>query len=250
MGAVALVLGHDGAIAARFQRLARQTWPRAAGSTALAVSVVPDERLVSRLARMLGGAGYHGLAQVQVIETATGPVLIDINPRFYGSMPLAAACGVNVAAAWHAVAVDAQPAPVGSYSVGVTYRWLEADFLAALRGSPRDLIRRAPAPRVGDTWARDDPLPGFLYSGQIITKRVGRRLAQRHPRRRGRFAPTRADVWAPSAAGRALAWRQRCIPRPPSGTRAWRCPGQRPVRAPRDNHAVRSVRPDRPQTHD
>ena len=168
---VELVLDREGNIVARFQHVTRRTWPRAAGSIALATSVEPDEALVYRTASMLAGIGFWGLAQVDFVDTPSGYVLLDVNPRFYRCLPLAIACGTNLPALWHAVTIGR---PVGSpqrYRVGVTYRWLEADFAAAARGKPRSLLERSPKPAAGASWAAGDPLPGFLLSGQAVINR-------------------------------------------------------------------------------
>jgi predicted ATP-grasp superfamily ATP-dependent carboligase len=179
--AVALVVDPDGRPTARFQQVARRTWPADAGVSSLAVSVAPDEALVSRAAEVLRGAGYTGLAQLQFVEGARGPALIDVNPRFYGSLPLALACGVNLPSAWHAL-VTGEPDPAagdGEYRVGVTYRWLEGDVLAALYGSPGRLLQRVPRPRVGAVWSASDPLPSTLLAIEAVTSKLARRLPGR-----------------------------------------------------------------------
>ena len=173
--AVALVLARDGTVAARFQQVTQRTWPAGAGGSTLAVSVAPDERLVARTAEMLTRAGFWGLAQVQFIDGAQGPALIDVNTRFYGTLPLALACGVNLPAVWHAVTCGATATPA-DYAAGVSYRWLEGDVTAAFQGFPRRLADRPPPPRVGAIWARDDPLPSLLLTAQTAPSRLERRL--------------------------------------------------------------------------
>ncbi len=176
---VELVLDRDGNLVARFQHVTRRTWPSAAGSIALATSVEPDEALVYRTASMLADIGYWGLAQVDFVDTPAGPVLLDVNPRFYRCLPLAIACGTNLAALWHAVTSGRPVGSPGRYRVGVTYRWLEADFAAAARGAPRRLLYRTPSPHAGAAWAAGDPLPAFLLGGAAVTNRVLRQ-AGRH----------------------------------------------------------------------
>ena len=156
---VELVLDRKGNIAARFQHATRRTWPAAAGSIALTTSVEPDEMLVYRTAAMLAHVGYWGLAQVDYVHTPSGHVLLDVNPRFYRCLPLALACGTNLPALWHAVTVGRPVGPPQRYRVGVTYRWLEADFAAAARGTPRRLLARTPQPHTGASWAAGDPSP-------------------------------------------------------------------------------------------
>ena len=176
---IELVIEREGRLAARFQQVTRRTWPSAAGSIALATSVEPDEALVSRTAAMLAEIGYWGLAQVDFVETPAGYVLLDVNPRFYRCLPLAVACGTNLPALWHAVAVGRPVGKPGAYRTGMTYRWLEADFVAAARGAPARLFQRTPHPSTGAAWASGDPLPGVLLSLSAVASRVLRMLRLR-----------------------------------------------------------------------
>ncbi|MEA2404021.1 MAG: hypothetical protein QOE08_668 [Thermoleophilaceae bacterium] len=175
--AVSLVTGPGGSTVARFQQRALRTWPPDAGPSSVAVSVAPDEELISRSAALLGDAGYWGLAELQFLVTESGmrgP--IDVNPRFFGSLPLALAAGVNLPAAWHAVATG-QPAPTpAGYREGVTYRWFEAELLAAIHGSPRVLLGRPRRPRVGAMWSAADPVPGVLLGGRALAEWLARRV--------------------------------------------------------------------------
>lgn len=177
---VELVLDRSGRTIARFQHLTSRTWPAAAGSVSLAASVEPDDALVERAAAMLSKVGYWGLAQMDFVQAAKGHVLLDINPRFYRCLPLALACGMNLPAAWHAAATGSAAALSDAYRVGVTYRWLEADIVAAAQGSPRRLLYRAPRPAVGGMWARDDPIPSVI----LAARGVGVRLRRRFPLQR------------------------------------------------------------------
>jgi predicted ATP-grasp superfamily ATP-dependent carboligase len=176
---IGLVMTRTGDIAARFQHVAKWTWPSRAGSTARAASVAPDEGLVSRVGALLAEIGYWGLAEVELLESPLGPALIDVNPRFYGCMALPLACGVNLPAAWHAVAAGMPPPRPGDYRVGVAYRWLEADIVAALRGDAGRMLHAAPRPRTGAMWAGDDPVPGPLLARTAFSARAARRLRQR-----------------------------------------------------------------------
>ena len=173
---VNLVLDRDGRVVARSQHVTQRTWPTAAGRTALAVSVEPDEDLVARVAEMLRSTGFWGLAEVQLMRTPRGLAPIDVNTRFYATMELAYASGVNVAAAWHAVACGTPvPAPA-PYRAGVSFRWLEADLSAALRGAPGRLASRPKRPCVGPTWAPDDASGSFATAAANVLVRLSRRL--------------------------------------------------------------------------
>lgn len=169
LAALCLVVGRDGEPVARLQQETRRTWPAEAGPSRLAVTVAPDEDLTARVTAMLAAAGFWGLAQVQFLQGPDGPRIIDVNPRPYGSLPLAVAAGVNLPAAWHAVATGARPPAPGPYRVGVTFRWLEAELFAALHGEHRALARRPPRPRVGAMWAEDDPVASALLAAHATS---------------------------------------------------------------------------------
>lgn len=177
--AIGMVVGRDGSPVARVQQASIRTWPAKAGSSSLAVTVAPDEELVARAASMLASAGYWGLAQLQFVKDGRAPKLIDVNPRFYGSLPLALASGVNLPAAWHSVVLDRPTGAPGVYREGVTYRWVEADLMAALRGSPKSVMQAAPRPSVGAWWSGEDPLPALALGVEAFRQRVQRRLPRR-----------------------------------------------------------------------
>jgi predicted ATP-grasp superfamily ATP-dependent carboligase len=172
LAAVGLVVASDGSVVARFQQLARRIWPPEAGVSVVATSVAPDAGLVDAAARVLREAEYAGLAQMQFILGPDGPVLLDVNPRFYGSLPLALRAGVNLPAAWHAVAIgDAASAPA-PYRTGVNYHWLEGDLIAARRNGSLRSLRPPRRPRTGAFWAPDDPLPSALLTAAEIADRT------------------------------------------------------------------------------
>lgn len=155
--ALAVVLSRDGRLVERFQQRALRTWPPGAGTSSVAVSVAPDEELTQRVGAMLASVGFWGMAQLQFVGADADAALIDFNPRFYGSLPLALAAGANLPARWHSVVLSEPAGSPTDYTIGVTYRWLEAELLAARRnGSAR--LERLPQPRTGAMWARDDPV--------------------------------------------------------------------------------------------
>lgn len=176
---LSLVLDRAGEVVARFQQTAELLWPPRAGGSRRAVSTAPDADLVDGSAALLHRAGFWGLAQLQFIAGPRGPVLVDANPRFYGSLPLASASGVNLPAAWHAVAIGVPVPRQLDYRVGVSYRWLQGEIFAALRGEPRELFARVPRPHCGAMWATDDPLPSAIMAAEAAWKRVRSRLRTR-----------------------------------------------------------------------
>lgn len=176
LAAISLVLGPEGAIVARFQQRTTVTWPPEMGVSAVARSVEPDADLIERVARMLRAARFDGLAQVQILECPGQPAVIDINPRFYGSLPLAMAAGVNLPALWHASA-SGQPVPEPSdYRVGVVFRWFEARLFALARGTAQPRYGKRGEVRSGAVWARDDPLASAAAVATTLRGAVRKRM--------------------------------------------------------------------------
>jgi len=176
--ALSVVLDRDGSVAALFQSRATRLWPAAAGASSLSVSVEPDPELVDRAVAMLRDLGWWGLAHMQFLATARGPALIDVNVRFYGSLPLATAAGVNLPAIWHRVSVGGRPAPPPTYRLGVRYRWLQGDLAAARKGEPRRLATRPARGGAGAMWAADDPVPAVLLALEVARVSSLRRLTR------------------------------------------------------------------------
>lgn len=177
LAALALIVTRDGRLAARFQQRALRIWPPLAGTSAVAVSVRPDDALVEAARRMLAGLGYGGLIQLQFILSPAGPRLIDANPRFYGSLALALAAGLNLPAIWHATVLERGPRTPAPYRVGVSYHRLDADLQAMWHRAPGHRLRLPPSPRTGAIWAADDPLPSLIVAASHARAVVGRRLA-------------------------------------------------------------------------
>jgi len=169
-----LVLAPDGAVAECFQQAAARTSPAPAGLISSSLSVATDPRLVERAASMLASVGHWGLAQLDLVVSEHDAFVIDVNPRFYSCLPLSLACGVNIPAAWHAVATGRTARPSSNYPVGVRYRWLEGDLVEAIRGDSRRLLTR-PSPRTaGAIWANDDPVSGFALGAAALARRLRR----------------------------------------------------------------------------
>jgi len=114
---------HNGSLLAAVHQRALRTWPVSCGPSCAAVTVERDREREKQIAALL--VDHRGLFQAQFL----GGYLIDLNPRVYGSLPLALTAGVNLVA----VSVDADLAsgPNGARplaaEVGVMYRWIEGD---------------------------------------------------------------------------------------------------------------------------
>lgn len=164
---------HDGVLLAAVHQSYLRIWPPDCGVASAAVTVAPDVELEPRLLRLL--AGHCGVFQVQLL----GDHVIDINPRVYGSLPLAVAAGTNLPA----VACQARAGRRGELvraRPGVRYRWLEGDLRRIVHDvRHRRLGWRAAAgamrPRSGTAHSVEsvrDPQPGLYRLRDIARRRL------------------------------------------------------------------------------
>jgi predicted ATP-grasp superfamily ATP-dependent carboligase len=172
MRAVCGVVGDGRLLAAVHQRYVR-IWPPGCGTASAAVTTGPDHELESRLPLLL--AGHTGVFQVQLI----GDQVIDINPRVYGSLPLAVAAGANLPAIACRAAAGRHDSTVVRGRPGVRYRWLEGDVRRVLHdvraGSlPLVAAGRALFPRRGTAHSVEslrDPGPILVRLSDVARRR-------------------------------------------------------------------------------
>jgi predicted ATP-grasp superfamily ATP-dependent carboligase len=157
--AAAGVLWKGRLVGAVHQRYLR-TWPGDCGTACAAQTVQPDLELEGRLLRLLDG--YEGIFQAQL----AGDFLLDLNPRVYGSLPLAVAAGANLPLIY-CDRVAGKKAPLIRARPGVFYRWLEGDLRHlgwAVRGGRMGIgsalaaLRPHPGTAHSTEWLRD-PMP-------------------------------------------------------------------------------------------
>lgn len=167
----------DGRFLGRVQQRSDRVFP-SMGISSRATTMDVDEALSEAVARMLIILGWSGLAQVQFLRGADGvPRLIDLNGRFYGSMALAEAAGVNLPDLLGRATLGQSPSGQGDARAGVRYIRLEGEVPRLVQGR---LVREVAGTfrfAVGATqavWDSRDPAPVL---GQV-TGRL-RRLAQR-----------------------------------------------------------------------
>jgi hypothetical protein len=119
---VAGVMWHGRLVASVHQRYLR-TWPATSGGACAAETTEPDLELEDRLRDLL--AEHEGIFHAQL----AGDLLLDVNPRVYGSHPLAHRAGVNlVGLACDLLRGETPPSNVLRSRPGVFYRSLEGDI--------------------------------------------------------------------------------------------------------------------------
>ncbi len=181
MGAVVIVAGRGGEMLAEIHQEATRTWPPGAGDTVLGRVVAPDPELSRGIARLVAELGWQGLAQIELFRAPDGTVAItDFNGRFYGSMALAIAAGVNVPAIWARDALGLDPWGGGARRearLGARFQWLNRDLAAGYAQGPAGLLDALVAAPLAahSMWNVRDPLPAVRY----LLPEAGRRLRAR-----------------------------------------------------------------------
>jgi len=81
--------------------------------------------------RLLKVLNWHGVAEVEfkLDPRDSVPKFMEINGRFWGSLELAMAAGIDFPYLLYLLAVDGDVKPVLRYKVGVKRRWLEGDLI-------------------------------------------------------------------------------------------------------------------------
>jgi len=187
--ALVLLVDETGRTVAAVQQRAERLYRSGVGISARSRSEAVSADLESRALRLLGRLGWHALAELQFITEAEGdPVLIDLNGRFYGSLSLALAAGVNLPDLWARQALGLPTGPRREAPAGVGYQWLEGDLRRAVQERRGGLLRDVTdcltaAPHLNHSmWASDDPLPLVRQVSRLAffgAGKVARRLAAR-----------------------------------------------------------------------
>lgn len=88
--------------------------------------------------RLLGALGWHGVAMVEFKrDRRDGEFkLMEINPKFWGSLDLSIAAGVDFPYLTAKMAADGDVPPVVDYKLGVRFRWLFPDDILHVLANP------------------------------------------------------------------------------------------------------------------
>lgn len=103
------------------------------GSSFYRVSAAPAPELVEACAAIAAGVSYTGVAMFEFKRNASGAwILLEVNARPWGSLPLPVALGVDFPYRWYQLLVDGRETLPVAYRVGVFGRNFVPDMVAAL----------------------------------------------------------------------------------------------------------------------
>ena len=141
---------------------------------------------------LLEKIGWFGVAMVEFkVDPRDGLAkLMEINPRFWGSLALAIQAGVNFPLLLHKMAMGVHFDPVETYRPGVVCRWLLPGDLLHFISNPHrsrllnDFFRFKADNTFYDILSAQDPLPAivkilspltFLYDADMKARLKARR---------------------------------------------------------------------------
>jgi predicted ATP-grasp superfamily ATP-dependent carboligase len=163
------------------------------GASTSRISEPVDPELLRSVEAMTRATELHGIAMFEFRrEPITGNhVLLEVNPRFWGSLPLAIEAGVDFPAMLHDLLTRRPVSPVRDYRVGLVKRDLLGEYyrISGLAERTRSLgltvalaaaAIRLVTPRAWDSWAADDPQP-FIEERRELGRRIGEALRKRLP---------------------------------------------------------------------
>lgn len=173
----------DGEPIATFQHRRLSENPPSGGVAVVAVSEPVNPTLLDYSVRLLRALEWDGVAMVEFRhDRATGEsVLMEVNGRFWGSLPLAAAAGMDFPLyAWQ-LSQGITPTPPPSYPAGLRVRWSAGSLLRAahvfaperderisLGSATRQLLADfAPGTRSA-MWSWRDPVPAVQEVGRVL----------------------------------------------------------------------------------
>ena len=163
------VLFNHGDLRAIFVHKRLREYPITGGPSTLRVSVRHSE--MEKIAtNLLGQLKWHGIAMVEfkLDRRTKKPVLIEVNPRFWGSINQAIVAGVDFPYLLYKMAIEGDVEHVLNYKLGVKTRFLIDDvraLLAILKQTKnpsyvlKELLRKSDC----DDISFDDLLPAFAF---------------------------------------------------------------------------------------
>ncbi len=145
----------------------QRAWPRNGGNSCFRESAPLDPRMKKYAEKLLEALNWHGIAEVEfkLDPRDNTPKLMEINPRFWGSLCVAIKAGVDFPYLLYKITMDGDTKGTFNYKVGVKGRYLEQEILYLA-----SLIKDVPAN--SSAWRRDLKLfadwlkfyePGLFY---------------------------------------------------------------------------------------
>jgi predicted ATP-grasp superfamily ATP-dependent carboligase len=164
---LALVIGRSSEPVSVAFQVTDAVWPLPVGVTVRAHTLPVDRTLLEQSLALLRRLDWFGLVQLQFLRASDGRrVLIDVNPRAYGSVALAVRAGARHPSQWARAAVGL-PTEQQHAEPGVYYQWFTRDLRAraqsgGLGSGILGALSLAPS-AAHSIWSRDEPSFAIRY---------------------------------------------------------------------------------------
>lgn len=162
------VLFNDGDLRAKFTHKRLREYPISGGPSTYRISIKEPE--VEDLAiKLLEHFNWHGVAMVEFKLTKDNkPVLMEINPRFWGSINQAIQSGVDFPYLLYIMALEGDVERVLNYKIGVKTKNFLTDYVALMSYIKKTknislLKELVSLPHNDDIISLDDPVPLFRF---------------------------------------------------------------------------------------
>jgi predicted ATP-grasp superfamily ATP-dependent carboligase len=152
-------------------------FPPTGGSSAKAISV-KDRRLRESGKNLLTKLKWHGVAMVEFKKDKKDGKfkLIEINPKFWGSLALAIKCGVDFPYLAAKMAFEGDVKFNNKYKSDMAYRWIFPEDTLHTLTNPRNIfgyLLDSINPLVGGDFRFTDPLPTLFQFGDTLLRIKG-----------------------------------------------------------------------------
>ena len=172
------VLFNQGDLRALFTHKRLREYPITGGGSTLRESIRHPE--MEQIAiKLLEYVNWNGVAMVEFkLDRRTNkPVLIEVNPRFWGSVNQAIASGVDFPYLLYRMAMDGDIKPVLNYKLGVRTRLLSDDIRALFAilkqdKNPKYMFTELIQKTECDEIAFDDLCPAFIFLNRGIKELI------------------------------------------------------------------------------
>lgn len=190
------VLARGGRVVRAFQH--RRLAEAIEGGSCCRIGEEVDPGLLAGVEAIVRAAGLDGVAMFEFRQNPETRkfILLEVNPRFWGSLPLALVSGADFPAALYDRIVHGSAPAWGDVACGCEKRELAGEYDRLLRrlstaesrfpklciaaAEMLEWLPRLISGRVFDSWAADDKAP-WVQERRLLVKLVGGRIAKRLP---------------------------------------------------------------------
>jgi protein-tyrosine-phosphatase/predicted ATP-grasp superfamily ATP-dependent carboligase len=185
------VLFHDHQPLTMFQHRRLKELPVSGGGSVTSISEPLDPELAEQAVALLRKLNWEGVAMVEFKcdRAERRSVLMEVNGRYWGSLPLAIGAGIDFPFYEWQLAHGQQPVIPTTYSTGLHYRWLGGDIrrlgslfseasaegfpLPSKLGESIRFVKDFAGPICPAIWSWSDPMPALLDWRGAIRYAIG-----------------------------------------------------------------------------